>query len=77
MSTTQCLTGALLAIGLLEGPKGVNWLMYVPPLIIATAMTSLLSSLLLLWRPNLEQTFFIPSLTSTGRELVRGSRRGK
>jgi phosphate/sulfate permease len=26
VSTTQCLTGALLAIGLFEGFKGVNWL---------------------------------------------------
>eukprot|EP00884_Botryococcus_braunii_P006395 jgi/Botrbrau1/15757/Bobra.4_1s0121.1 len=29
VSTTQCLTGALLAIGLFEGVKGVNWRMFI------------------------------------------------
>jgi hypothetical protein len=29
VSTTQCLTGAVLAIGLFEGAKGVNWRMFI------------------------------------------------
>jgi phosphate/sulfate permease len=29
VSTTQVLTGAILAIGLFEGAKGVNWKMFM------------------------------------------------